>query len=89
MTKEEIAHNEQFLLLPQYVQLYSINTLSHIEIFRIFAYMISMSSAVNLSNVAKGLSYLFYIVYETSFQLILILFDVCSLETLTDMHCLY
>ena len=54
MANGEIAHDEQILILPQYFQLYSINMLSVIDIFHIFAKTVSMASVANLLYVGKG-----------------------------------
>ena len=49
MTKEEIAQNEQFLLLPQYFQLLVIgNPFNYID-FLVFDKICSKSSAAELS----------------------------------------
>ena len=48
LANEEIAHNEQFLYLPQWFQLYSIIILSFIEFFNILNLLISKSSAADL-----------------------------------------
>ena len=77
MTKEEIAQNEQFLLLPQYFQLYSIFKLSFIEIFHNIAKMISKSSAADLLYVEKGeaskinhvMSFSFFNIYPLQLEL--------------------
>ena len=57
MTIEEIAHNEQFLLLSQWFQLYSINI--HMYILNLdsfsFAKMLFKSSAADLLYVGEGL----------------------------------
>ena len=52
--KGEIAHDEQFLLLRQYFQLFSTNKLSLTEIFCNYATMFSKSSAADLLYVGKG-----------------------------------
>ena len=54
VTKGEIAHNEQFLHLPQLFQLYSIIILSILDIFYILDLIISKSSAADLLYVGKG-----------------------------------
>ena len=51
VTKGEIAQDEQFLLLPQCFQLFSVIILPFIEIFHIFVYMFS---AVYLVHEGKG-----------------------------------
>ena len=48
VTKGEIAHDEQFPLLPQCFQLYLIINLSFMEIFRMFANMFSKPYAADL-----------------------------------------
>ena len=53
MAKGEIAHDEQFPLLPQFVQLYLMIKISFMEIFHIFANIFSKSSAAELSYVGK------------------------------------
>ena len=55
VTKEEIAQNEQFLLLSPCFQLYSIIVLSFKGIFHRFSGMFSKSSAADLLYVEKGL----------------------------------
>ena len=56
VTNDEMAHNEQFHLLPQCFQLYSIMIFPHIEIFHSVVYMFSKSSASSLLIVCgKGL----------------------------------
>ena len=54
VTKGEIAHDEQFPLLPHCFQLYLIIKFSFMEIFHIFADMFSKSSAAELPYVGKG-----------------------------------
>ena len=44
VANEEIAQNEQFLLLPLHFQLYPVNIFSFIDIFCVFAKMKSKSS---------------------------------------------
>ena len=46
--KGEIAHDEQFLLWPQFVQLYLTIKLSYKEIFQVFVTRFSKSSAAEL-----------------------------------------
>ena len=53
MTKGRIAKNEQFLLLPQCFQLFLVIIPTFIEVFRVFPWMFSKSSAVDL-YVGKG-----------------------------------
>ena len=53
VTKGEIAHHEQFLLLSQCFQLYSIIKLLLMEIFQVYANMFSKSSAADLLYVGK------------------------------------
>ena len=48
VAKGEIAHNEQFHLLPQYFQLDSANNLIIKDIFYICVYMISKLFAANI-----------------------------------------
>ena len=47
-------HDEQFLLLPQYFQLFSVIKPTFIELFCVFAYILSKPSAANLLYVGKG-----------------------------------
>ena len=54
VTKEEIAQNEQFLLLPQCFQLYSANTLYFFEKFHTSVDMFSKLSAADLLYVGEG-----------------------------------
>ena len=54
VTNGEIAQYKHFFLLSQNVQLFSIIKLSFIEIFQMFAYMISKLSAADLLYVGKG-----------------------------------
>ena len=54
VTKEEISQNEQFLLLTECLQLYSISMSSFREIFHIIVEVISKSSAADLLYVGKG-----------------------------------
>ena len=54
VAKGEIAHNEQFLHLPQCFQLYLMMKLLCIEIFHIFVNMFLKSSAADLLYVGKG-----------------------------------
>ena len=54
MAKGEIAHDGQFLLWPQYFQLYLTIKLSFIEIFQGFVTMFLKSSAANLLYVEKS-----------------------------------
>ena len=54
VTIGKTAHDEHFLLLPHFVQLYSILILIFKEILHIFAKMISKSSAADLLYVGKG-----------------------------------
>ena len=63
--KGEIAHNEQFLNLPQCFKLYSMIKLSFIEIYHIFNKKLSNLSAVDLSYVEKGKQSKFNIIYES------------------------
>ena len=57
-TKEEIAQNEQFLLLSPYFQLYSIIVLSFKDSFHfIFFVMFSKLSDANVLYVVKGLKH--------------------------------
>ena len=51
VTKEEIAHDEQFLPLPKCFQLYLLIPHSFIEIYHILALMFSKLSAADLSFV--------------------------------------
>ena len=53
MAKEN-AHNEQFFILPQLFQLYSMNLLLFIEIIPIFADMFLRLSAAYVLYVGKG-----------------------------------
>ena len=53
----KIAHNEQFLHLPQCFRLYLIITPLFIENFQIFARMLSKLSAADLLYVVKGSSF--------------------------------
>ena len=53
VTKGEIAHNEQFHLLPEYFQCYLIVKPSLMEIFHMFAKVFSKSSAADLFYVCK------------------------------------
>ena len=61
VTKEEIAQNEQFLLLSQCLQLFLIIKLSFMEIFHVFVGMFQMSSAAikAISPIATMFSILF------------------------------
>ena len=54
MTKGKIAHNEQFLILPPCIQLYSIIVLSFIESFRQYYLMFLKFSAADLLYEGKG-----------------------------------
>ena len=54
-TKEEIAQNEQFLLLSSCFQLFSISVLWFKGSFQICSDMFSKSSAADLLYVGKGL----------------------------------
>ena len=54
VAKEEIAQNEQFILLPHCFQLFSIFKPSFKEIFHIFPQMVLKSSAADLFYVGKG-----------------------------------
>ena len=56
-TKEEIAQNEQFLLLSPRFQLYSIVVLSFKGSFHCLSGMFSKSSAAELLYVGKGYKY--------------------------------
>ena len=53
VAKGEIVH-EQFLLWPQYFQLYLTIKLSLMEIFQVFVTLFSKSSAAELLYVGKG-----------------------------------
>ena len=58
VTRGDIAHNEQFLILPQCFQLYLIENLSFIAIFHFFVNKFWKSSAADLLAVnEKGLTY--------------------------------
>ena len=52
--KGEIAHDDQFLLSPQYFQLNEIIILSLMEIVHTFDQMFSMFSAADILHVGKG-----------------------------------
>ena len=54
MAKGDIAHDEQFPLMPQCFQLYLMIKLSFMEIFHILVNMFSKSSAAKLLYVVKG-----------------------------------
>ena len=54
VTKGEIAQYEQFLLLSQCFQLFSVIKPTFIKLFRVFAWMFSKSSAADLMYVGKG-----------------------------------
>ena len=54
VTKEEIAHNKQFLPLQQYFQLNSRTTIHFYRFYHIFAQMLSEPSAAELLYVGKG-----------------------------------
>ena len=54
VTKGEIAQNEQFLLLPQCFQLFSVIILTILENFHIFELTFLKSSAAGLLYVEKG-----------------------------------
>ena len=54
MTKGEIAQSEQFLLLPQRFQLFTVIKPTFIYCFRDFAKMFLKSSDADLLYVAKG-----------------------------------
>ena len=54
VAKGEIAHDEQFLHLPQCFQLYLIIKGPFMEISQCFARMFSKSSAADLLYVGKG-----------------------------------
>ena len=64
MAKGEIAHDEQFLLWPQYFQLYLTIKLSFMEIVQVFVTMFLKSSAAELLYVGKGLRLVLQIVFE-------------------------
>ena len=53
VTKEEIAQDEQFLLLPQFFQLFSVIIPTNIELLCVFAFILSKSSAAELLYVGK------------------------------------
>ena len=54
VTKGDITHGEEFLCLPQCFQLYSMNKLSFMVVYYIFAQMFSKLSAADLLYVEKG-----------------------------------
>ena len=54
VTKEEIAQNEQFLLLPQCFQFFLVIIPTLIEIFHIFEETLLKSSAADVSYEGKG-----------------------------------
>ena len=57
IAKGEIAHNEQTLLLLQYIQLYLIIEPLFLEIFHVFTNIFSKSSAADLLSVGKVLTH--------------------------------
>ena len=68
MVKEEFAHNEQFLILPQSFHLYPINILL-IKSFHIFDFIFSMSSVAELLYVGSNRFSIHYIFILNPFPL--------------------
>ena len=54
VTRGQIGHNEDFSLLPQCLQLYSLIKRSFIEHFQVFAKIFSKKSAADLLYVEKS-----------------------------------
>ena len=62
VAKGEIAHDEQFLLWPQYFQLYLMIKLSFMEIFQVFFTMFSKSSAADFACIIFPQCCIFYLI---------------------------
>ena len=60
ITQREIARDEQFLLLPQCLQLYSVSTLAFTEIFHIFKQEDIFKSALLQIVLYVGKGYICY-----------------------------
>ena len=81
VAKREIAHNEQYLHLPQCFQLYLIVKLLFVELFHIFAYLYFMLSAEELFNVGKGEAYLFGIDLQNKLLAYILLMTASRIKT--------
>ena len=65
VAKGEITHAEQYLLLAQCFQIYSLIVLSFIERFHIFELISSTSSAADLLYVGKDYPYVMGLILNT------------------------